>query len=136
MLRRLVLLLRFGLELLLRRSLLLRGLSRLRDRLLPSPLLRGGRLLLDAGRRHRPAHRDELLSGAIVAEFGDPPLQSRIRARIGDDIRAELRILIRDLCQEHRIGVRILHGRHRGIEIDHCDLLISWSVTIVVNDLS
>lgn len=69
-----------------------------------------------------------------VAEFGDPTLQTRVRSRIGNDIRTEFRILVRDFRQEHGIGVRILHGRHRGIEIDHHDLLVSWSVTILLND--
>ena len=75
-----------------------------------------------------------LLAGALIAEFGDPTLQTRVRSRIGNDIRTEFRILVRDFRQEHGIGVRILHGRHRGIEIDHHDLLVSWSVTILLND--
>ena len=74
-----------------------------------------------------------LLAGALIAEFGDPTLQTRVRSRIGNDIRTEFRILVRDFRQEHGIGVRILHGRHRGIEIDHHDLLVSWSVTILLN---
>ena len=71
--------------------------------------------------RNRPPHRDQLLSCAFVAELGDPTLQAWVRT------------LVRDFRQEHGIGVRILHGRHRGIEIDHHDLLISCSVNIVLN---
>ena len=92
------------------------------------------RLRLHAILRNRPAHRHQLLAGALIAEFGDPTLQTRVRSRIGNDIRTEFRILVRDFRQEHGIGVRILHGRHRGIEIDHHDLLVSWSVTILLND--
>ena len=46
-----------------------------------------------------------------------------------------IRIFVSDFRQKHGICVRILHGRHRGIEIDHHDLLISWSVNIVLNTL-
>ena len=94
----------------------------------------GNQMRLHAILRNRPAHRHQLLAGALIAEFGDPTLQTRVRSRIGNDIRTEFRILVRDFRQEHGIGVRILHGRHRGIEIDHHDLLVSWSVTILLND--
>ena len=94
-----------------------------------------GLLLHDSVLRNRPPHRDQLLSCALIAELGDPTLQAWVRTRIGNHIRAEFRIFVSDFRQKHGICVRILHGRHRGIEIDHHDLLISCSVNIVLNTL-